>query len=65
MDIKCDGAFSLATAVTPLDETLIRKAHMRPFSSVSEAVAEALEERGEKAKFTIIMDGGLTIPKPS
>lgn len=59
------GVKSQMWAVTPLDEALIRKAHMRPFSSVSEAVAEALRERGEKDKITIIMDGGLTIPKPS
>ncbi|HTZ38992.1 MAG TPA: nickel-dependent lactate racemase [Syntrophales bacterium] len=50
-------------AVTPLDKNLIRKAHMRPFDSVSAAVAEALREKGPDAKVTFIMDGGLTIPR--
>jgi hypothetical protein len=50
-------------AVTPLDKTLIGKAHMRPFDSVSEAVAEALKEKGPGAKVTFIMDGGMTIPR--
>lgn len=51
--------------VSPLDEELIRKAQMRPFRSVSDAIDEALKEKGENAKITFIMDGGLTIPKPS
>jgi nickel-dependent lactate racemase len=50
-------------AVTPLDKTLIGKAHMRPFERVSEAVAEALKEKGPGAKVTFIMDGGMTIPR--
>jgi nickel-dependent lactate racemase len=50
-------------AVTPLDKDLISKAHMRPFDSVSEAVEEALREKGTDAKVTFIMDGGLTIPR--
>jgi len=52
-------------AVTPLDDDMIGKAHMRPFKSVSEAIKEALKEKGEGAKVTFIMDGGLTIPKPA
>jgi lactate racemase len=50
-------------AVTPLDKNMIGKAHVRPFDSVSEAVAEALREKGPGAKVTFIMDGGLTIPR--
>ncbi|HSD94861.1 MAG TPA: hypothetical protein VLA94_05495, partial [Syntrophales bacterium] len=50
-------------AVTPLDKTLISKAHMRPFDSVSEALKEALREKGPGAKVTFIMDGGMTIPR--
>ncbi|HEX9157107.1 MAG TPA: nickel-dependent lactate racemase, partial [Syntrophales bacterium] len=57
------GAKAQMWAVTPLDKTLIAKAHMRPFDSVSEAVAEALREKGPGAKVTFIMDGGLTIPR--
>jgi hypothetical protein len=36
---------------------------MRPFNSVSDALAKALEEKGPDAKVTFIMDGGVTIPK--
>ena len=50
-------------AVTPLDGNLISKAHMRPFNSVSDALAKALEEKGPDAKVTFIMDGGVTIPR--
>jgi len=52
-------------AVTPLDQNLISKAHMRPFTKVSDAIREALKEKGPDAKITFIMDGGLTIPKHS
>jgi len=51
-------------AVTPLDKNLIIKAKMRPFDSVSAAIKEAVRSKGSKAKVTVIMDGGLTIPMP-
>ena len=57
------GAKAQMWAVTPLDKNLISKAHMRPFDRVSEAVAEALREKGPDARVTFIMDGGLTIPR--
>ena len=50
-------------AVTPLDRDLIAKAQMRPFETVSEALTKAFGEQGPQAKVTMIMDGGLTIPK--
>ncbi|MDD5170940.1 MAG: nickel-dependent lactate racemase [Syntrophales bacterium] len=50
-------------AVTPLDRNLVSKAHMRPFENVSEALSEALKELGPQAKVTLIMDGGMTIPR--
>ncbi|MEN6487466.1 MAG: nickel-dependent lactate racemase [Smithella sp.] len=50
-------------AVTPLDKHLIGKAHMRPFSNSSEALQEALREKGPAAKVTFIMDGSMTLPK--
>ena len=52
-------------AVTPLDQHLISKAHMRPFDSVSRALKAAIEEKGPAAKVTFIMDGGMTIPRPA
>jgi len=57
------GLKSQMWAVTPLDPEMVRKAHMRPFRSVSEALTEALKEKGPSAKVTFIMDGGLTIPR--
>jgi nickel-dependent lactate racemase len=57
------GLRSQMWAVTPLDPETIRKAHMRPFRSVSEALAEAFKEKGPDAKVIFIMDGGLTIPR--
>jgi len=59
------GARAQMWAVTPLDKSLISKAHMRPFGSVSEALKAALEEKGPAAKVTFIMDGGMTIPRLS
>ena len=57
------GARAQMWAVTPLDKSLISKAHMRPFGSVSEAMQAALEEKGPAAKVTFIMDGGMTMPR--
>ena len=57
------GAKARMWAVTPLDANLIGKAHMRPFTSVSEALKAALEEKGPAARVTFIMDGGMTIPR--
>lgn len=50
-------------AVTPLDRNLIARAHMRPFGSVSEALAEAFRVKGPDARVIFIMDGGITIPR--
>jgi nickel-dependent lactate racemase len=50
-------------AVTPLDRHLVAKAHMRPFDSVGPALEAAFKELGPQAKATLIMDGGLTIPR--
>lgn len=50
-------------AVTPLNETIITKAKMRPFSSVSQAMDEALKGKGKGARVLVVMDGGMTIPR--
>lgn len=57
------GLKSQMWAVTPLDPEIIKKAHMRPFKTVSSAIQEALREKGSDAKIIFIMDGGLTIPR--
>lgn len=59
------GVKSEMWAVSPLDEDVVSKAHMRPFKTVSEALKQAFAEKGEDAKITFIMDGGLTIPRLS
>lgn len=49
-------------AVTGLDPELLRKANIRPFGSVQEAVDAALADH-PAAKVLISMDGSITIPK--
>ncbi|MCL1984094.1 MAG: nickel-dependent lactate racemase, partial [Methanomassiliicoccaceae archaeon] len=49
-------------AVTDLDKKLISSANMRPFDSVSDAVAEAFTENPDQ-RVIILMDGSVTIPK--
>ena len=49
-------------AVTDLDPQLLSDANIKPFSSVSAAVAEALIEN-PRARIIILMDGSVTIPK--
>ena len=49
-------------AVTDLDKELINSANMRPFDTVADAVAEALNEK-PNARILILMDGSVTIPK--
>jgi nickel-dependent lactate racemase len=57
------GIKSKMWAVTPLDRNLIEQAKMRPFASVSQALAEAFRIMGPQARALFIMDGGLTIPR--
>jgi len=59
------GIKSEMWAVTPLDKDLIKRAKMRPFNDISEALREAIKQKGPDAKVTFIMDGGLTIPMPA
>jgi nickel-dependent lactate racemase len=49
-------------AVTDLDHEILRKANMRPFNSVQDAVDEALA-RDSKAKVLVLMDGSITVPR--
>lgn len=49
-------------AVTSLDPKIISSANMTPFRDVKTAVKEALKEN-PKAKFIVIMDGSITVPK--
>lgn len=49
-------------AVTDLDPELLRKANIRPFATVQEAVDAALA-RNKDAKVLISMDGSITVPR--
>ena len=50
-------------AVTGLDRETAVKAHLIPMASVQEALDSALNEMGEAAKVTFIMDAVITVPK--
>ncbi len=50
-------------AVTKLEPSIAKKAHLEPKDTVQEAVDSALAELGEEAKVTFIMDAVITVPK--
>ncbi|MCX8023553.1 MAG: nickel-dependent lactate racemase [Syntrophorhabdaceae bacterium] len=49
-------------AISDLDPELMKKIFIRPFSSLQDAVDNALKEKGKDAKVLFLMDGSLTIP---
>lgn len=49
-------------AVTDLDPKMISAANITPFPTVSDAVKEALKQKPD-AKFIVLMDGSVTIPR--
>ncbi|MEO0072390.1 MAG: nickel-dependent lactate racemase [candidate division WOR-3 bacterium] len=49
-------------AVTPIDDSIIRKVFMRPFRSLKDALSEALKIKGPRAKVYILPDASLTVP---
>ncbi|MEM2943440.1 MAG: nickel-dependent lactate racemase [Methanomassiliicoccales archaeon] len=51
-------------AVTDLDPDLLRKANITPFNSVQSAIDAALNVNKD-AKFLVLMDGSVTVPKVS
>jgi nickel-dependent lactate racemase len=48
--------------VTDLADEDMKRIFIRPFSSVSEAVGEALKQKGANAKILFLMEGSITIP---
>jgi nickel-dependent lactate racemase len=48
--------------VSDLDDESIKKAFMRPFPSVQEAVDAAISQKGDDAKVLFLMDGSITVP---
>ncbi len=49
--------------VTGLAEQDIRRAFIKPFRGVQEAIDKAIDRKGEKAKILFLMDASLTVPK--
>ncbi|OQY08474.1 MAG: general glycosylation pathway protein [Fusobacteriia bacterium 4572_132] len=49
--------------VTELDDELIKKVHIRPFSDIKVALEEAIKIKGEDAKIIVLPYGSMTIPK--
>jgi nickel-dependent lactate racemase len=48
--------------VTELKDKVMRKAFIRPFSSIQKAIDEAINEKGRSAKIIFLMDGSITVP---
>jgi hypothetical protein len=49
-------------AVTDLDPELLKKANIRPFATVQEAVDAALAQNKD-AQVLVSMDGSITVPR--
>jgi nickel-dependent lactate racemase len=49
--------------VTGLADQDMKKAFIKPFHEVQEALDKAIEKKGEKAKILFLMDASLTVPK--
>jgi len=49
--------------VTGLEDRDLERVFIRPFHDVQQAIDEAIEKKGEKAKLLFIMDASLTVPK--
>jgi nickel-dependent lactate racemase len=48
--------------VTQLEDEIMRKAFIRPFSSIQNAIDEAINFKGKNAKIIFLMDGSITVP---
>lgn len=49
-------------AVTDLEDEIIEKAFMKPYSSLQEAIDAALSEKDKDANVLFLMDGSVTVP---
>jgi len=49
-------------AISELDETTLKKAFIAKRTSLQEAFAEALAEKGGQARVTVLLDGTVTVP---
>lgn len=49
-------------AVTDLEDEIIKKAFMKPYPGIQEAVDAAISEKGKDAEVLFLMDGSVTVP---
>ncbi len=56
------GLWAQMWAVTDVEDEVISKLFIRPFSDLQTAFDEALKEKGRDAGILFLMDGGLTVP---
>ncbi len=49
-------------AVTDLEDEIVKKAFMKPYPGIQEALDAALAIKGKDAKILFLMDGSVTVP---
>lgn len=49
-------------AVTDLEDEIVKKAFMKPYPGIQEAVDAAIARKGKDAKILFLMDGSVTVP---
>jgi nickel-dependent lactate racemase len=52
-------------AVTELDGELLKSIFIEPEGDLQSAIDRALEEKGPEAKVLFLLDGSVTVPRPS
>ena len=57
------AAWAEIWGVTGLEDRDLERAFIRPFHDIQQAMDEAIEKKGGKAKLLFIMDASLTVPK--
>ncbi|MBS4016083.1 MAG: nickel-dependent lactate racemase [Candidatus Latescibacteria bacterium] len=48
--------------VMPIDDAIVKSVFMHPFNNLTDALAEALKQKGKDAKIIILPDASLTVP---
>jgi len=56
------GTWAQMWGVTELPDDVMKKVLLRPFSSVQEAIDEAIRVKGDDARALFLMDGSITVP---
>jgi len=45
-----------------LEDEVVKKAFMKPYPGIQEAIDTAISEKGKEAKVLFLMDGSVTVP---